>query len=96
MTIGRRRAILFFDQAEALFGQRTQVKAGHDRYANIHIDYLLKRMERFERIASRPRDPSDPTSTSTSRASLSSTAPTARSGSSSWTELRQETHPGRT
>ena len=43
--------LLFFDEADALFGQRTQVKDAHDRFANIQVDYLLQRMERFEGIA---------------------------------------------
>jgi AAA+ superfamily predicted ATPase len=43
--------LLFFDEADALFGQRTQVKDAHDRYANIEIDYLLQRMEQFDGIA---------------------------------------------
>lgn len=38
-------AILFFDEADALFGKRSEVKDSHDRYANIEINYLLKRME---------------------------------------------------
>ena len=41
-------AILFFDEADALFGKRTEVKDAHDRYANIEINYLLQRMEEFE------------------------------------------------
>ena len=40
-------AILFFDEADALFGKRTRVRDAHDRFANIEIDYLLQRMERF-------------------------------------------------
>lgn len=47
----RANVMLFFDEADALFGQRTQVKDAHDRYANIEIDYLLQRMEQFEGIA---------------------------------------------
>jgi SpoVK/Ycf46/Vps4 family AAA+-type ATPase len=43
--------LLFFDEADALFGQRTQVKDAHDRFANIEIDYLLQRMEHYEGIA---------------------------------------------
>jgi SpoVK/Ycf46/Vps4 family AAA+-type ATPase len=43
--------VILFDEADALFGQRTQVKDAHDRFANIEIDYLLQRMERFEGIA---------------------------------------------
>ena len=43
--------ILFFDEADALFGRRTEVKDAHDRYANIEISYLLERMERFTGLA---------------------------------------------
>jgi hypothetical protein len=43
--------VLLFDEADALFGRRTQVKDAHDRFANIEIDYLLQRMERFDGIA---------------------------------------------
>ena len=48
-------AILFFDEADALFGKRTDVRDSHDRYANIEVDYLLQRMEAY----TRPRDPRD-------------------------------------
>jgi hypothetical protein len=44
-------AILFFDEADALFGKRSEVKDSHDRYANIEIDYLLQRMECFSGLA---------------------------------------------
>ena len=44
-------AVLFFDEADALFGSRTQVKDAHDRFANIEIDYLLQRIERFDGVA---------------------------------------------
>jgi len=47
----RGNVLLFFDEADALFGQRTQVKDAHDRFANIEIDYLLQRMEQFDGIA---------------------------------------------
>jgi ATPase family associated with various cellular activities (AAA) len=47
----RAGAILFFDEADALFGRRSQVKDAHDRYANIEIDYLLQRMEQFDGVA---------------------------------------------
>ncbi len=43
--------ILFFDEADSLFGRRTEVKDAHDRYANLEISYLLERMERFKGIA---------------------------------------------
>ncbi|MGO8855500.1 MAG: ATP-binding protein [Steroidobacteraceae bacterium] len=47
----RAGALLFFDEADALFGNRMQVKDSHDRFANIEIDYLLQRIERFDGIA---------------------------------------------
>ena len=40
-------AILFFDEADALFGKRSEVKDSHDRYANVEVSYLLQRMESF-------------------------------------------------
>lgn len=43
-------AILFFDEADALFGKRSEVKDAHDRYANIEISYLLQRMELYNGI----------------------------------------------
>lgn len=41
-------AILFFDEADALFGKRTEVKDSHDRYANIEVNNLLKRIESYK------------------------------------------------
>jgi hypothetical protein len=43
--------MLFFDEADALFGKRTEVKDAHDRYANLEVSYLLERMERFKGLA---------------------------------------------
>ena len=43
-------AILFFDEADALFGKRTKVSDAHDRYANIETSYLLQRMEAYEGV----------------------------------------------
>ncbi|MDZ8188800.1 MAG: ATP-binding protein [Nostoc sp. ChiSLP02] len=40
-------AILFFDEADALFGKRSEVKDSHDRYANIEVNYLLQRLEAY-------------------------------------------------
>jgi ATPase family associated with various cellular activities (AAA) len=40
-------AVLFFDEADALFGKRTDVEDSHDRYANIEINYLLRRSEKY-------------------------------------------------
>ncbi len=44
-------AILFFDEADALFGKRSEVKDSHDRYANIEINHLLQRMEEYRGLA---------------------------------------------
>ena len=47
----RSGAILLFDEADALFGKRSQVRDSHDRYANLEISYLLQRMESYRGIA---------------------------------------------
>jgi SpoVK/Ycf46/Vps4 family AAA+-type ATPase len=44
-------SLLFFDEAEALFGQRMQARNANDRFANMEISYLLQRMERFRGVA---------------------------------------------
>lgn len=44
-------AILFFDEADALFGKRSEVKDSHDRYANIEVNYLLQRLEAYQGLA---------------------------------------------
>ncbi len=46
----RLNAVLFFDEADALFGSRSEVKDAKDRYANQEIAYLLQRMEQFDGI----------------------------------------------
>ncbi|HEX2886582.1 ATP-binding protein [Vineibacter terrae] len=43
--------VLFFDEADALFGRRSEVKDSHDRYANIEISYLLQRMESYRGLS---------------------------------------------
>ncbi len=45
------RAVLFFDEADALFGKRTDVGDAHDRYANIETAFLLSRLERYDGVA---------------------------------------------
>jgi hypothetical protein len=47
----RSSAVLFFDEADALFGKRSEVRDAHDRYANIETSYLLQRMEAYEGVA---------------------------------------------
>jgi SpoVK/Ycf46/Vps4 family AAA+-type ATPase len=44
-------AILLFDEADALFGKRSEVKDSHDRHANIEVSYLLQRMETYRGLA---------------------------------------------
>jgi hypothetical protein len=44
-------SLLFFDEADALFGKRSEVKDSHDRYANIEVNYLLQRMEAYSGLA---------------------------------------------
>lgn len=44
-------AVLFFDECDALFGKRTEVKDSHDRYANIEVSYLLQRLESYRGLA---------------------------------------------
>ena len=44
-------AVLLFDEADALFGKRSEVKDSHDRYANVEISYLLQRMEAYRGLA---------------------------------------------
>ena len=47
----RSQAVLLFDEADGLFGKRTEVSDAHDRYANLETAYLLARLERFEGLA---------------------------------------------
>ena len=44
-------AVLLFDEADALFGKRSEVKDSHDRYANIEVSYLLQRLESYRGLA---------------------------------------------
>jgi ATP-dependent 26S proteasome regulatory subunit len=47
---GDTNAILFFDEADAVFGKRTEVRDAHDRYANIEVSYLLQKMDEYDGI----------------------------------------------
>src|SRR5262249_18867598 len=44
-------AMLLFDEADSLFGKRTEVKSAQDRYANLEVNYLLQRMETFDGVS---------------------------------------------
>jgi ATP-dependent 26S proteasome regulatory subunit len=50
LEAGSSNSILFFDEADALFGKRSEVKDAHDRYANVEVAYLLQKMEEYEGI----------------------------------------------
>ncbi len=45
------RAVLLFDEADSLFGKRTEVKSSHDRYANLEVNFLLQKLDEFDGIA---------------------------------------------
>ncbi|MGH3821331.1 MAG: ATP-binding protein, partial [Pseudonocardiaceae bacterium] len=47
----RTQAVLFLDEADALFGMRTEISDAHDRYANLETAYLLQRLDRFDGFA---------------------------------------------
>ena len=47
----RVNGVLLFDEADAIFGKRSEVKDARDRYANVEVAYLLQRMEQFEGLA---------------------------------------------
>lgn len=56
-------AVLFFDEADALFGKRSDVRDNHDRYANVEVGYLLQRIESYRGLvilASNARHNIDP------------------------------------
>jgi len=46
-TADAKDVILFFDEADALFGQRTEIRDAHDRYTNVDTNYLLQRIEQY-------------------------------------------------
>jgi SpoVK/Ycf46/Vps4 family AAA+-type ATPase len=46
-SVKNNESILFFDEADALFGKRSNVKDAHDRYANLEVNYLLQRIQDF-------------------------------------------------
>ncbi|MFC5802922.1 ATP-binding protein [Streptomyces formicae] len=50
-TAEQANAVLFFDEADAIFGKRSETKDAHDRYANIETAYLLQRLERYDGVA---------------------------------------------
>ena len=47
----RSNAILFFDEADSVFGKRSEVRDSHDRYANLEVSFLLQKMEHYTGVA---------------------------------------------
>jgi hypothetical protein len=72
----RVNGVLLFDEADAIFGKRSEVKDARDRYANVEIAYLLQRMERFDGLAV-------PTTRSSGGSTSSSTSPCLRRNNAS-------------
>jgi hypothetical protein len=75
-------ATLLFDEADALFGKRSEVRDGHDRYANIEVSYLLQRMGAYRGLAiltTNTKQALDPHSCDASVSSSSSHFPTRHS-----------------
>ena len=81
-------AVLLFDEADALFGKRSEVKDSHDRYANLEVAYLLQRMEAYRGLAILTTNLRVERSTARSCAgcasSSSSRSPTRRSAREIW------------
>ena len=89
-------AILFFDEADALFGKRSEVKDSHDRYANIEINYLLQRIEEYEGIvilATNMRSHLDEAFTRRLRFSIEFPFPNERVRAGIWRKVLPEAAP---
>jgi hypothetical protein len=83
----RCNVMVLFDEADALFGQRTRVRDAHDRFANIEIDYLLQRMESFDGVAilaTNRKGDLDPAFVRRLRVIVDFTAPTATERKRLW------------
>ena len=88
--------LLFFDEADALFGGRTEVSDAHDRYANAQTNYLLQRIEDFDGIvilASNSRDRFDPAFTRRLDAILNFPMPEAAARRDLWSAHLGENQP---
>jgi len=89
-------AILFFDEADALFGKRSEVKDSHDRYANIEVGYLLQRMEIYRGVAilaTNMRDSLDTAFMRRIRFSLNFPFPDEKSRAEIWRRVFPSTTP---
>ena len=91
-------AILLFDEADALFGKRSEVKDSHDRYANIEVSYLLQRMEAYRGLAiltTNMKSGLDPAFLRRLRFIVQFPFPDARSGAAIWRRVFPAATPAR-
>jgi SpoVK/Ycf46/Vps4 family AAA+-type ATPase len=89
-------AILLFDEADALFGKRSEVRDSHDRFANIEVGYLLQRMEAYRGLAiltTNLRDSLDPAFTRRIRFCLEFPFPDLQSRAAIWRRTFPEQMP---
>ncbi len=89
-------AILFFDEADSLFGKRSEVRDSHDRYANIEVSYLLQRMEEFQGIvilATNLRGNLDPAFIRRMHFSVEFSLPNLRERRRIWSKILPENTP---
>ena len=87
-------ALLFFDEADCLFGKRTEVRDSHDRFANAEIDYLLQRMEDYGGLAvlaTNRRDALDGAFLRRCGSSSTFRSPTSTTGAASGSEFSRRT-----
>ncbi len=89
-------AVLLFDEADALFGKRSEVKDSHDRYANIEVGYLLARIEAYRGLAvltTNTKDALDPAFLRRFTFALEFKAPDAGERAALWARLWPEALP---
>ena len=88
--------VLLFDEADALFGRRSEVRDSHDRYANLEVSYLLQRMEAYEGLAiltTNQRSALDPAFLRRLRFVVAFGVPDQRSRAEIWRRVYPDTVP---
>lgn len=91
-----RNAVLFFDEADALFGRRTEVRDAHDRYGNVDAAYLFERIEGFEGlvvVATNMKETIDPAFQRRLRAVVEFPLPDASSRETRWRDALPDDPP---
>ena len=93
---GNSNAMLFFDEADALFGKRSEVNDAHDRYANTETSYLLQRMEEYDGLvvlATNLKNNIDPAFTRRLRFIVNFPSPDANDRENLWRNVLPENTP---